>query len=284
MSWQVFITLSVLLFSINGLLHRVMMKDELSDAYAQTVAFNALVGVFAFIIILFRGGLQPFFTINQFILFLPLVIFGIIGTICAFSALKLIEASENTILLTSSKLWLIITSLIFLQESFSIVKIIGALLIISGVIIAQWRKGTFVLNTGAIYALVAAFCYACSDTLSFYILRNYDATSLIIYATVFGTIGLIIIRPSIIGKLAFYKKPRRALNIIIVSINDTLASLFTFLAYQVGRNALQIGPLGATQTIVTVILALIVLKETDNMPQKITGALITVFGTILVLL
>jgi len=83
------------------------------------------------------------------------------------------------------------------------------------------------------------------------------------------------------NKLSFYAKPKNLSNIVIVSINDTLASLFLFNAYQLGRNALQIGPLMATQTIVTVVLALIFLKETDNIYQKITGALIAVLGTIL---
>ncbi|MFH0863802.1 MAG: hypothetical protein V1858_01785, partial [Candidatus Gottesmanbacteria bacterium] len=91
------------------------------------------------------------------------------------------------------------------------------------------------------------------------------------------------IRPSIIKKLSFYLKPKFAINIMAVSLNDTIATLFLFLAYQLGRNALQIGPLMATQTIVTVLLALFILKETDYMFQKVVGAVIAVIGAILLL-
>lgn len=283
MSWQLLIALTILLFSINGLLHRVLMKEELSDPYAQTVAFTGLVGIFSLVIALFYGGLQTVFTMHQFLLFLPMVIIGSLGNIFTFKGIKLIEASEHTILLTSSKLWFIAGTLLILREPFSLQKIVGGVIILIGVIMAQWRKGKFVFNIGAVYVLLAAFCYASSDILSYLILRNFNAISLIVYFCLCSTATLIIIRPKTIKKLSFYKKPRRAANIIIVSVNDTLASLFAFLAYQVGRNALQIGPLGATQTIVTVFLALIFLGETDHMAQKIAGAITVVIGTFILL-
>ena len=56
MTWQLFVGLSVFLFSLNGLFHRVLMKEENSDPYAQTIAFYGLGGLFAFVVSLFRGG------------------------------------------------------------------------------------------------------------------------------------------------------------------------------------------------------------------------------------
>ena len=96
-------------------------------------------------------------------------------------------------------------------------------------------------------------------------------------------LALILINPRVVKKIPFYFKPKRALNIVFTSINDGLANIFAFMAYQIGRNALQIGPLASTQTIVTVLLALIILREIDNMFQKIFGAIIAVIGTILLL-
>ena len=283
MSWQLLIALSVLLFSINGLLHRILMKHDASDAYAQTVAFCGLVCITALIIAVFRGGLHMFFSFNQLLLFVPSVILGALGSICAFKGFKHIEASEHTILLTSSRIWFIAGTLLILREAFSWQKLIGGILIIIGVSIAQWRKGKFVLNAGAIYVLLAALFYAGSDLLSFLIIRNFDAISYVVYSTAFAVVLLLIIRPSTIQKLSFYRKPKRLANIVIVSVNDAFASLFAFLAYQTGRNALQIGPLGATQTIVTVFLALIFLGETDHMAQKIAGAITVVVGTFILL-
>ena len=45
MSWQLLVGLSVLLYSINGLLHRTIMKDESSDAYARAFVFTGLISL-----------------------------------------------------------------------------------------------------------------------------------------------------------------------------------------------------------------------------------------------
>lgn len=283
MSWQGFITLSILLYSVNGLLHRTLMKHVSSDPYAQTVAFMGLVCLSSLVISLFHGGLQTSFSLYQILLFIPIVILSTLGTIYAFKSIKLIEASEYTILITSSKLWFIAGTLLILREAFSMQKIIGGILILIGVTISQWRMKKFVFNEGVLYVLLAACFYAFNDIFSFLLLRNFDALSLIVYSTSFSTIALLVIKPQTIQKLSFYRKPERLANIIFVSVNDTLASLFSYLAYQVGRNALQIGPLGATQTMLTVFLAMIILKETDHMTQKILGAITVVVGAAMVI-
>ncbi len=127
MSWQLLVGISVLLFSFNGLFHRVLMKDLKSDPYAQTVAFYGLVGVFAFIIAVFRGGFHYQISIEQLPYFILLTVFATIAPVLAFKALKLIEASENSILLSSQRLWIVIGAFIFLAEGFSINKLIGSL-------------------------------------------------------------------------------------------------------------------------------------------------------------
>ena len=129
--------------------------------------------------------------------------------------------------------------------------------------IAEWRKSKFVINIGAIYVLIAAASYSAGEILSFFTLRSFDSASFLVYCSFLSAIIILVLNPTLFNKLSFYAKPRNLSNIVIVSINDTLASLFLFNAYQLGRNALQIGPLMATQTIVTVVLALIFLKETD---------------------
>ena len=259
------------------------MKDENSDAYAQAVTFTALTCVFSFIVLLFRGGFQSTLTWNILPLFLFAVFLSAMGMIFTFKGFKAIGASEHTILLTTSRLWLILGAILFLQESFTITKLIGTAAILFGVVLAEWRKQTFVLNQGAVYVLLAALTFAAGEIVSFTIVRNFDVLSYMVYGSLFVTTILIVLRPNIIKKLSFYFKPRHALNIGTTSVNDALANIFGLSAYQVGRNALQIGPIMATQTLLTVVLAIIFLKERDHMSQKIVGSLSAVIGTILLL-
>lgn len=126
--------------------------------------------------------------------------------------------------------------------------------------------------------LLAAFFYATGEVLSFFILQNFNAMVCMLYISVLCTITLLVVKPSSIRKLSFYSKPKFGCTILLITAFDTLATLFVFLAYQAGRNALQIGPLMASQTIVTVLLAYIFLHETDYLPQKILGTITVVLG------
>lgn len=283
MSWQILIFVSVLLFSINSLFHRVLMKDEKSDPYAQTIAFYGLGGIFAFIISLFRGGFHYQISINQIPFFLLLAVFATLAPVFAFKALKLIEASENSILLSSQKLWIVILAFIFLQEPFSFKKLIGTIAILLGITVSQWRKQKMAINIGIVFVLFATVCYAVGDITAFYILRNFDAVSFTVYLCIIPVITLLLLKPDTFQKLKFYIRPKYGLNVITASINDTIATLCVYFAYQVGRNASQIAPITATQTIISVLLAIIILKERENIINKILGALVVVVGVILVL-
>ncbi len=283
MSWQLLTGLSVLLYSINGLLHRVLMKDSKSDPHAQAFMFTCLVGIFGYMIAIYNGGIKSYISTAQLPSFLLIAALITIGSVYAFKGYKSIDASEHTILLTSSKLWSLIGAVLLLGEVITTHKFGGALLIIVGVIIAEWRKHKFQLNIGAGYVLLAALSYAGGEVLSFLTLRNFDSTAFLIYGSILSAIMLAVTNPSLFTHLPFYTKPRNLANIIVVSVNDTLATLFLFNAYQLGRNALQIGPIMATQTIVTVLLAYLFLREKDHMPQKIVGALLAVGGTVLLI-
>lgn len=283
MTWQLLVGLSILLFSVNGLFHRVLMKDSESDPSAQALMFTVLVGLLGIVIAIFQGGLKSSLSIAQLPYFLAISVSITIGSIYAFKGFKYIEASEHTILSTTSKIWSLIGAVLFLGETLSWRKLLAALLIVTGVMIAEWRKQKFVFNAGALYVLIAAASYGAGEILSFFVLRDFDSTAFLIYCSFLSAIIILILNPNVLSKLTFYAKPKNLGNIVFVSINDALASLFLFNAYQIGRNAVQIGPLMATQTIVTVILALIFLRETDSMAQKITGSLIAVAGTILLI-
>jgi drug/metabolite transporter (DMT)-like permease len=283
MSWQLLVGLSVVLYSVNGLLHRTIMKDDNSDAYAQAVVFTGLVALFFLIILLFHGGFQLPGSWIQSLFMIFGAVFSSIGMVFTFKGFKSIGASEHTILLTSCQLWNMLGAILFLHESFTITKLVGTFAILFGIVLPEWKKQTFKLNSGAVYVLLAAFCFAGSGIISFYIVRSFDVLSYMSYSGIVVTLILVICRPTVIRKFSFYLKPKRAVNIVTTSLNDAAANILGLITYQIGRNALQIGPISAMQTIVIVLLAIIILKERDHILNKIVGSLAAVAGTILLL-
>ncbi len=283
MTWQFLVALSILLFALTGLFHRVLMKHEASDARAQTVAFLTLGGIFSLVIAVFRGGVH----IPDLASLLPnfgiLLVLSTIAPTLTFQAFKLIEASEVGIVMTSQRLWTVLAAFVLLQEQASILKVIGTLLILLGVSIALWRKSKFKLNRGVVYVLLAAMMYGLGDINVFYILRSFDPISLSVYGTFLPVFALLFVQPRTVKKLTYYFQPKHALNISVVAFIDTLATLALYYAYQIGRNAAQIAPLMATETIVAVLLAALILHEKENLLNKIIGSVVAVLGVVLVI-
>lgn len=283
MSWLILVISSVLLFSVESLLNRVLMKNKDSDPYTQTLVFTFMVGFWLFIILLFRGGFGGGITLNQLPYLLLVIVLVILGGIGIFSGFKYLEASEHTIILTSSRLWIVLGAVLILGEQFSIRKFLGTILIILGVIITVWRKHKFAFNKGVFYVIGAAFFYGWGEIFSFHLLRSMDSVDYMFVITMLIALVMVVIKPKSIKKLSFYKNKSYLANILIVTIFDTVANLLVFFAYQKERNALQIGPISATQTIVTVILTVIFLKETQGLGRKILGAVAATIGTIVLL-
>lgn len=99
MSWQLLAGLSVSFFSLNGIFNRVIMRDVNSDPFAQTIVFSGLVGVFAFIIALFRGGFHYQISLDQVPFFVLIALFLPAASTLNYKSVQSLEASEASILL-----------------------------------------------------------------------------------------------------------------------------------------------------------------------------------------
>jgi drug/metabolite transporter (DMT)-like permease len=283
MSWLLLTVLGILVFSPKSLLYRALMKDDESDPYAQAVVFFGLDGTFALLFSLFHGGFQHQITSDQLLLFVPLTGCATIGPVLLFKAYQRLDASEITILQSSQKLWAVVGAFVLLQEPFSANKILGTLVIVAGIAITVWRQKKFQVNEGVALVLAATLFYASMDLVSYYILRDFDAISFIVYLCYLPVICLLLLRPQTVKKISYYFKPTYALGISVLAVWDTVGTLCFFFAYQEGRNAAQIVPLGGFITINSVLLAIVFLKEYTYIPNKLIGAVVTVVGAALVL-
>ncbi len=283
MSWLILTLLGILVFSPKNLLYRTLMKDDKSDPYAQSIVFFGLGGTLALLFSLFHGGFQYQITLDQLLLFVPLTICATVGPVLLFKSYQRLDASEIAILQSSQKVWAVLGAFVLLQEPFAVNKILGTLVIVVGVAITLWRRRQFQVNEGVALVLVATLFYAGMDLVSYYIVRDFDAISFIVYVCYLPVVTLLLLRPQTVKKISYYFKPKYALGVSLLALCDTVGTLCFFFAYQVGRNAAQIVPLGGLITINSVLLAIIFLKEYTNIPNKVIGALVTLVGAVLVL-
>lgn len=283
MSWLALTLLGILAFSPKGLLYRTLMKDARSDPYAQSIVFFGLGGTLALLFSVLHGGFQYRITLNQLLLFVPLTVCATVGPVLLFRSYQRLDASEIAILQSSQKVWAVLGAFVLLQEPFAGNKLLGTLVIVAGIAIMLWRRRQFQFNEGVALVLAATLFYAGMDLVSYYIVRDFDAISLIVYVCYLPVVALLLLRPRTVKRISYYFKPKYAVGVSLLALCDTVGTICFFFAYQVGRNVAQIVPLGGLITIISVLLAIVFLKEYSNLPNKVIGAVVALVGAALVL-
>lgn len=259
------------------------MKDDKSNPQAQTIVFLGLGGMIALFVAILRGNLHLAFPLSLSWNFILLILLSTPAYLLTYRAYQLIGASEVVLFLATGRLWNVIGASLFLHETITFNKVIGAVIILIGIAIVLYDKRKFTFNKGIIFALLAAFLFGMSDINGFYILKTFDATNFLIYAEFLPVFVLLLLQPKIIKKISYYFQTDKAIKASLLSLCDALGSLALFLSYQTGGKASVIGPLSATRVIVTVILAMFILQERNNITNRIIGAIVTVVGVILLL-
>lgn len=281
MTWQMLITISIIANAVSSILLRVLMKKENSHAIAFSIMYQLIAGCFIFIYALLGG-----FRLPNIIHFLPLIsliyFFYIIGNIFIFNALKIIGLSEYKIIYSVRPVVTVLASILFLGEIINFHQIIGAILIIIGVIIVSWQtKKLKIANLGAIYTLIAATAFGLAFTGDTYVVRNLDVASYQTFSFIIPALAMFLIFPS--AKFHFKKMFNFSVlpKILITGFFQAIATITVYLGYKIGRNNVQIAPLTQLSTIVIVLAGIIILKERKNIFQKILGAILSFSGAIM---
>jgi len=283
MSWQVYLTISIILLSCNGLFHRSLLKDEDSSTQAQTLLFLGLGGFMATIIALVQGKLNLRFPPEIWPNLLLLMALLTPAYLLKYRGFQLIGASEVVMFSMTGRLWSVIGATLFLQEVLTVKMIIGILLIIGGVMLTRYEKKTFAFNKGVGIVLLSAALAGIGDINGFYILRSYDPSNYLIYFYLLPVLTLLCIKPKSILKIKYYFRRDRALKMGLLSLCDTFGMLALYLAYQAGGRATIIAPLKSLSILVTVILSAVILKERQNMGNKVIGAIVAIGGVFLLM-
>jgi len=281
MSWQIFLTISVLTFSLGVILQKHIFSSKKIDAIAFSVLSQILIGTFT--------GLYAFFTkgihlpnISPFFINILLMIFLYVAmNVSYFTSLKIIDASEFTILLTSRVFWTIFAAVIFLHEKFSFGKVMGTVLILASVVLVSYKKKKLKFSKGELLALIAAACLGLAFVNDDYMVKSIDPPTYISFAFFLPGIvtGFVFFRS--LKNIPLLLKPPIFLKICILDLLYSISTLAIYFSYLRGNNAAQIGALNQTSTIIIVLLSIAVLGETGGFIRKIIGSITAFLGVLL---
>lgn len=282
MSWQILITISVITASIQTLLQRYLLKDTESKPVAYLI-ISQLVAALIIGIIAIIGGVQ----IPNLTPFIPNFILGMfligVSTILWFKSLKVMEASEFTVLWATRAFWSIIAAMLFLGESFSFKQAFGAILIFLSIVLLHWNGRKMKIGKPEGIALFAAALFGSQFANDGYVLKSLDPLIYIPIALVLQSVASLLIIPKTIFDFAPILKSKKIILNLLLLGTITAITIGTYLgSFVVGGNLSKVAAINQVQIITTVILAIIFLKESKDFRKKILAAIISFIGVLLV--
>jgi len=279
MSWLFFILISALAVSVAALFQRLAMKEEASDPVLSTIIFQLLLTAIITPFAISQGFVWPSFDLWPF--FLLSTLLYAVGSVMLFLSIKLIEASEMTILSGVGAIAAMISAYIFLGERLVWSQYLGAILVLLSVLMVQYRGQKFVFHKGAILALAAASFFAFATVSDVFIIKSYDAISFTSLISLLPGLMLCFLYPK---KSLQLPKAIRTVNknLIAYTLIYSIGTITFYTALGKGALLSQVSVIMRINIILTVLLAAVFLKERDNFYRKVIAALICMAGVILV--
>ena len=210
-----------------------------------------------------------------------------IGRTLSYVGIERIGVARSVPIANSSPIFASIFAVVFLAEAWVLQNVIGTLLVIGGVIVlsmakpaqGEWRK------LDAIYPLIGAVAFGASTTLRKAGLGFIDFP-LLAAAVTAGTAAIFsFILLQIQGGKAAFKLTRPSASwLFTAGVFNTAAMLSVFFALSHGKVVI-VEPLVSSNPVTTLLLTWIFLRDIESLTLRvITGAALTVTGTVLVVL
>ena len=284
MNWLILTIASAVLLSISRVMQRVMLKRDESDSYAFSFIFPVLVSLVIFLYAIVTGSMElPNLRPVFFNVVLMIVLYSV-GSVCVYEAYKRSLASEVSIIFASSSVWSVMSAVIFLKESLLTKNIIGIISMVIGIIVINYQKSSWKIESGHIYAIVGALFFGVAFTNDAIILRQYHAVPPYVFiAFVLPALAILLYRPSLVSKLPYFFSARVIGKMLLTASLYALSAIALYTAYRFGGQASVITPLQQLSVVLTVILSYIFLGERSKLWQKTVGVSLAVLGALLLI-
>lgn len=280
MSWLTLTLLSVLVSSAATILQRVLMKSDKSNPYSYTIVFHFLLGFLTLGFGLLNGTDFSFFTPNILLLLIAAASWGICQ-VFLFKALQLVEVSEVTILSGLRVVITIMASIIFLNEGFTRWNVLGTVLILLSTLLVTNLKRGFKFNAGFIYIIGMTLFGGLAIVLDSANVQNYEVLAYSTFSNFLSGLFILIFYPKAILQWKTFTKLTFLVRMLPLAIFSATQGVLYLLALTYGGNTAEVGTIRQSSVIITILLAVIFLKERSNLGRKlIAGALVTL-GVIL---
>jgi len=283
MTWQVLISISILLNAISVLLQRVLLKNDETEPISFSIFFQIGVAVvIGVLVIIMQGGIPlPEMSSVSWSLFVMTILYAL-ANIFIFKSLKTTEASRFTVIFASKTLFAIVASTLFFREGLDTAQWLGAILIIVGVITVSYQNTKSKLNKGDLFALTAAVLFGLANTNDRFLVKFFDPYSYVVLGFLLPGVLIALMYPKKISSMKVYFKKTFIYKMVLLCLLYGLSAVTFFAALQTAPNASQVFSISPFGAVITVTLSIIILKEREALSRKLLGAILSLSGLLLV--
>ncbi len=282
-TWFFLSLISVIAISGADLLqqHLLQIKDPLNERASTVLVL--LVQSFLSLPLIFLLGLHTelvkLLDLQLFLKFLLVAVIGSSGVLLYFRSLKVKNISLSVILAMFSVVVSTTLGIVFFQESTGFLKFFGILLIMSAVILVQWKNN--LLERNHFFALIAGVSFGVSYTLDKSIVTQINPLLYILVGFFFSSLASFLSGPFKVIDSIKSKPLKSFYPIVISSLGYFLFNLFTYLSYLYGGEVGRVDAINNTSVFLIILFEFFVLKETSSLGKKIITALIAFIGVAL---
>lgn len=279
MSWQILIGISVITFSVSTVLQKVLLKDRGVSPIAFSIFFQILTGTFITLtgLLFFDMGVS-FTNPKIFLNLISSIIIYVIYNVSVYRAIQQLEASRFAIIFSVRVFFVILVSSLALGETLSGRQLVGTLLIFVAVVLTNFQRSKLKLGRGELFALVAALCIGFANPNDSYILKNMNLYPYLSFAFIVIGVFTAFIYPKEIGNIRTFLDKKMLSLMILTCLIFAASSITFYMALQIGNNTAKIVSVNLTSVLITTVLAIIFLKETDGWIKKLAGAVLSFVG------
>lgn len=280
-SWQLFTIIYLITGSMVIPVQRLVLHKDQTDPIAFVIVSQILTAILVFIFAVIHGLQMPDFSKYGLLI---AAMFGLYsaGHITYAKTLKQVEASIFSTLLNTNTIWVILMGYLVLQESIHTIDVLGTLLILVSVGLLAERKGKLKLDKSIGMGLLVGLIFGLAGATWVYVGKHSDLLTWSALSFAITPLIVLILQPSAVPKMRYFYNKKIAITMVGLAAIWATSNLASLAAYQRGSVSI-IAPLQETSVIITVLLAIIFLKERTRMWQKILAAIICFAGVILII-
>lgn len=278
MDWFLFAIGAAFSFSIYSVLIRFVLKNG-GDSKVFAALLNGTIGVSLLVYSLLTNTRVDLSLIVVSLLLTASVFFAFSSTMLT-TARQAEEVSRVSIVRQAALIWIFIGGVFLFGEEVTIQSIGGLLLLLLGNILVLWENNRFRWSNGLWLVLFATFFAGGDALISKYVTTNYISPSLFIgIVNSLAAVWIMLVIPNSIARLKN--------EIRLHTYKPFLVALFMGGSFLLVLHGYQVGPISkvypvfSISIVLSVLAAMVVLKERTAIHLKLLGSVIALCGIIL---